>query len=187
MEIGEFKKIVAPLLKCTSKKTAWFTLNLLFLIIGGRPAFYDDDDAGGFNALPEKYKKEFIFLCEKFHIILQFEEGRFFAVNPRHRELPASWWSPRSSKDIGQMLGFGCSPRILQASLRKNIMVSIDIETEFGEKTLLSFGCIKDERSRIRPWFEKYKPALEYLRPLFKKYSYKLNITTFNNKDVVPV
>jgi hypothetical protein len=170
---------IPELLKRTTKKTIWWTVQLLFIIVGGRAAFYDDFDRGGFNSMPVLYKKAFIRVCEENKIALFFQDDRFIAVDPFYSGgLPPNWWKFSSHNTYGKLLGFPCSARSFTSgvSLNKSYTVHLNIHTEYGETPLIGFKCYLSEMSKIKKWFYSLKPYLNKLAPYFKEFRFEAEI-----------
>jgi hypothetical protein len=182
---------IDALLKKTTKKTVWWTVQLLFLVIGGRPAFYDDADAGGFNAMPATYKAAFIRVCEAHEIAILFHEGRFVAVNTRHPKLPKRWWDLRTDSSFGSLLGFPCSARALGLPQEKSYAVWVDVHTEHGKVGLFGFACSLSELSKIKRWFYSIRSHIMKLATFFKDFRFSAEIHRFTVKggktvDIAP-
>lgn len=169
--------LLAALVKHTTKKTIWWSLNTLILVLGGRNGFYDDNDDDGYiNRLPAKYKKTLFDIFEEYQLGILFFKGRYFVYNPVRLELPRTKeWTHAT---WGKMLGFPCSSRLFDAPVSHGIGAHLNIITEFGTTEITGFRCGDSEKEKIVAWFEKIRPFLELIREygLFKKFAYELMV-----------
>ena len=163
--------IVRELIDATTKKTAWTTINLLLVATDARPGFYDDNDRGGFSALPEAYKEIVIEFCKRFNLKISIIKDRYLVSNSKNPILGI----PLSDKEMGEFLGFPCPAEdILNAKWRKKqYRYTLIVFTELDSVTFLT-GFMCDDTSKVEEWYKKIKSKSAKIAPLFKKFTFHL-------------
>lgn len=163
--------IVRKLIDATTKKTAWTTINLILVATDARPGFYDDNDRGGFSALPEAYKEIVIEFCSTFNLKISIIKDRYLVSNSKNPILGI----PLNDKEMGEFLGFPCPAEdILNAKWRKTQYVySLHVGTEFDPLSFIT-GFMCNDTSKVEEWYKKIKSKLVKIAPLFKKFTFHL-------------
>ncbi len=182
--------LTKKLVTTTPKKYWEITMNILFLTVGARNAYYMDSDIDkkfgigdySIQSMPKKYRDAILNLCGYMEFVIVPEQGtRFRILNPRK----TPYIVPKTDTEVGKQLGFPCSSKAMGIDAKNAVTVNLIIKTEHGDIIVTSFGCFQKERAKYLAWFNSMKPALQtlYWMKLFKKFEPLLNVVIWEKDE----